>query len=145
MGKDALTATCEGGRSVSSARMKRFVSLGGTAALMGAGIAGGSVALAPAAGATVSQPCQDAYGCSVFLDDSNGYTGYGGSWGNNGQSGTCNVALYDGPNVVVGGAIAQGPKLNCNVFSDSETGPKGSGTTGDTYCVALWDNGNVIG
>jgi hypothetical protein len=124
--------------------MKRLASYGGAAALVGAGFAGASVALAPAAAAQ-SEGCYDAYGCSIFLTDSNGYTGYGGSWGNNGQSGTCNVALYSGPNVVVGGAIAQGPKLNCNVFSDSQTGPKGSGNTGGVYTVAMWQNGNVIG
>jgi hypothetical protein len=123
--------------------MKRFVSYGSAVAVVGAGFAGASVALSPAAGATEYGYCGN--GCDVFLTNSNGLTGYGGTWGNNGQGGTCNVALYSGPNVVVGGAIAQGPKKACNVFSDGETGPKGSGTPGNVYTVAMWQNGNVIG
>ena len=85
--------------------------------------------------------------CFLYLNNpSSGNITYQGVRALTGQSGTvCNVALYQGSQVVVGGAISQGPQISCVGFNQVEN--YDAGTKGDSgaWTVALWVNGTVVG
>jgi hypothetical protein len=125
--------------------MKKLASYGGAVAVASAGFAGASVALSTPAGAAGGDYC----GVSCFLyltNPSSGTINYQGVRVLTGQTGTvCNVALYQGSSVVVGGAIAQGPQISCVGFNQDEN--YDAGTKGDSgaWTVGLWVSGNLVG
>lgn len=130
-----------------SRRMRKLVTYGGAAAVASAGFAGASVAVSAPASAAGGDYC----GVSCFLyltSPSSGHILYTGVRSLTGQRGTvCNVALYQGSGVVVGGAISQGPQVTCVGFNQQETfdaGAKGGNYSG-AWTVALWVSGNVVG
>jgi hypothetical protein len=131
--------------STKSRGMKKFVSYGSAAAVAGAGFAGASVALSAPASAEVTGGCGVA--CYLYLsNDSNDNITYQGVRALTGQSGTvCNVALYNANQVEVGDAISQGPQISCVGFNQHETYAAGAKGITETYTLALWMNGNVIG
>jgi hypothetical protein len=127
-------------------RMKKLASYGGAAAVASAGFAGVSVALAAPASAA-----QGTCGPACYLDltsPSAGNITYTGVLSLTGQQGTlCNVSLYQGGQVIVGGAISQGPKISCVGFNQQENfdaGAKGGNYSG-AWTVGLWQDNNLIG
>ncbi len=130
-----------------SRTMRKLASYGGAAAVASAGFAGVSVAVSSSAGAAGGDYC----GVSCFLyltSPGGGNITYAGARVLTGQPGTlCNLALYQGSQVVVGGALSQGPRVTCVGFSQHESydaGAKGGNYSG-AWTVALWVSGNVVG
>jgi hypothetical protein len=131
--------------SAKSAKVKKFLSYGGAAAVASAGLAGASVALSPPASAFMA-----GYGCGgncrAALDASPsehpGVIDFYG-WTYASYSGNCNIALYQGTGYVVGGALAQTPQVACGgswAASDSyNAGAKGGNYSG-AWTVEVWIN-----